>query len=89
MSGERFAELITINYLPLRWQSVLIINNYLHQEILLCPFIYLLYNTRKIHYDNKIFLKTSFLIMNSLDFCHGLLPLELDRNVDRGPTCSS
>lgn len=92
MTGARFAELITINYLPLRWQSVLLTKNYVHQKTLFvsCPFIYPLTSPHQkvplITIKSFCFFKRRFLIMKALDFCHSLLPLVLDRNVGREPT---
>lgn len=76
VTGARFAELITINYLPLRWQSVLLTKknmctrkHYLHHAL---SSIFFIYDTR----DLPIIIKYLFFFFNKIfnNKCISFLP---------------
>lgn len=94
MTGARFAELIIINYLPLRWQTILLIKKYIHRKHCLHPTYKKNTYTGNIvcittcHNKILLFLEIRFLIVSVLVFCQSLLQLVLYRNVIREPTCA-
>jgi len=88
MTRAMFSELVTINCVPLRWQNVLPKITY-YRKCYSYDFHSSIHLTtpERSTYHNKIFFEKIF-NTNALDFCHSLLSLVLDRNVDGEPTCT-